>query len=374
MRLTDLRAGRARQVRSRFQRCAFFFFLLLFSLAAGCAKKAPSKSNTRAITHEFVTAAERVAGRRAEIVIRPELMPSGGAVATDHIYITLADPAQKSELTQALEAVARRRGLSTLRATTAAGVVRLDYQINGRRTHAIHIITPVAARLVRQTKTEAGPNLAIILDDLGNDRGAADAALALPFPITVSILPNEISSAEIAEEAHRRGDEVLLHLPMASLGDGAHAEPVELQPGMSATEVARVLAAMLESVPYATGVNNHQGSLATADPQLMEALMAPLRQRELFFIDSRTTALTVAYDAAERAGVRAAFRDVFLDDTQTREAVLAQLALAERDAEKKGWAIAIGHPHSATLAALQEELPKLEARGVHFVFASELAH
>src|SRR4029077_3480607 len=120
------------------------------------------------------------------------------------------------------------------------------------------------------------------------------------------------------------------------------------------------------------GVNNHQGSRATADPALMQALMPALRQRGLFFVDSRTTAATVAYDTAEHDGVRAASRKVFLDDTPTREAILAQLDLAARDARRDGWSIAIGHPHPATIAALREGVPRLEARGIRLVFASDV--
>ena len=131
---------------------------------------------------------------------------------------------------------------------------------------------------------------------------------------------------------------------------------------------------MLDTVPHAAGVNNHEGSRATADTALMEALMPALRARGLFFIDSRTTAATVAYDTAERSGVRAASRKVFLDDTPERAAILAQLELAARDALHDGSAIAIGHPHPATIAALAEGVPGLEARGIRLVFASDLAH
>jgi len=129
---------------------------------------------------------------------------------------------------------------------------------------------------------------------------------------------------------------------------------------------------MLETVPHAAGVNNHQGSRATADAALMAELMPELRRRGLFFIDSRTTAATVAYDAAERAGVRSASRKVFLDDKPNREAILSQLDLAARDAARDGFAIAIGHPHPATIAALAVGTPRLEARGVRFVFVSDV--
>jgi polysaccharide deacetylase 2 family uncharacterized protein YibQ len=131
---------------------------------------------------------------------------------------------------------------------------------------------------------------------------------------------------------------------------------------------------MLETVPHVVGVNNHEGSLATSDPALMEALMPALRERGLFFIDSRTTAATVAYDEAERAGLAAASRKVFLDDRPQRDAIRAQLQTAASDAVRDGSAIAIGHPHPETIAALAETVPALEARGIRMVFASDLVH
>jgi uncharacterized protein len=102
--------------------------------------------------------------------------------------------------------------------------------------------------------------------------------------------------------------------------------------------------------------------------------MPVLRQRGLFFVDSRTTVDTVAYIAAERDGVSATFRSAqFLDDVESRAAILAQLDRAAADAKRKGWAVTIGHPHPATIAALREGLPRLESRGVHLVFASDVA-
>jgi len=161
---------------------------------------------------------------------------------------------------------------------------------------------------------------------------------------------------------------------MESESDGAKSEDVELRVRMNRDQVASALAGMLDAVPHVVGVNNHQGSRATADPALMDTLMPLLRDRGLFFIDSRTTAATVAYDAAERSGVPAASRKVFLDDTVTRDAILAQLELAARDARRDGSAIAIGHPHPATIAALAEGVPRLESSGIRLVFASDLVH
>lgn len=213
--------------------------------------------------------------------------------------------------------------------------------------------------------------LAIIIDDLGYDAAAARELLALEHPLTLAVLPHTPRSTAIAQEVHRRGREVLLHLPMQSQ-NGEKREAIELYKGMDAAELARTVDEMLASVPHARGVNNHQGSLATADGALMNALMADLRRRGLFFVDSRTAPGTRAYGAARRAGVPAATRDIFLDDIQTPEAVTRQLELAAAEAIEKGHAVAIGHPYPVTIAVLREALPQLAAHGVRLVFVSEL--
>jgi hypothetical protein len=216
--------------------------------------------------------------------------------------------------------------------------------------------------------------LAIILDDVAGDPTAVDGIFALSNKLTLSILPNHPRSAEIAEEAHHRGYEVMLHLPMESEANET-PEVRQLRPGMTAPEIAADLNEMLQTVPFAAGVNNHQGSRATSDPKLMDELMPLLRQRKLFFIDSRTTAATVAYDTAEREGVRTGFRNVpFLDDVQEPGAIRQQLERAIHGAKEKGEAIVIGHPHPETLRVLREMLPQIQAQGVELVHASALVH
>lgn len=221
-----------------------------------------------------------------------------------------------------------------------------------------------------------GPKLAIILDDLAGDDSSATvgAIFALHYPLTLSVLPNHSRSAEIASEAHRRGYQVMLHLPMEAVANEI-PEAQELRPGMSTSEISGELKGMLDSVPYAAGVNNHQGSLATSDARLMNELMPLLRDRNLFFIDSRTTAASVAFGAARSDGVRTASRNVpFLDDVRDESAIRRQLSLAFKGAKERGEAIAIGHPHPETLRALTEMLPEAQAEGVHLVLVSELVH
>jgi uncharacterized protein len=368
---------RFRILRAPLLRRSSLIYVLTVTFLLGCGEKSIRKNEVRAITSEIVAAAQKTTQRKSEIAIRPEVQPAGGGanrVSADDVYVTLSDASQADGLRQALDEIAHRHALSVSE-TNSGSVQRLDFSFKGARTHTVHIVTPVVARVhtpTNQDGIKSGPKLAIILDDMGYDRSAADAAFALQFPITLSVIPHLPHSAEVAEEAYRRGDQVLLHLPMEAEAGETKAEPIELRVGMKADQVERDLDSMLETVPHAAGVNNHQGSRATADAKLMGELMPALRRRGLFFVDSRTTAATVAYDAAERAGVRSASRKVFLDDTANRDVILSQIDLAARDATRDGFAIAIGHPHPATIAALVEAAPRIEASGVRFVFVSQV--
>jgi uncharacterized protein len=305
---------------------------------------------------------------------------------SDQLYFAL--PAGSSEqarreavarLIQSLDRIATPNHLTRDAETSSGALLRLDYRSSGVLTQSVHIVAPLAAGAAlpvsaRADQQKGSARLAIILDDLGNDRAAADAIFALPYPLTISVLPNHAHSTEIADEAHRRGYEVMLHLPMESVGKET-PEAEELRPGMPAEDIPVLFEQMMQSVPNAAGVNNHQGSQATADETLMEELMPVLQKWNLFYVDSRTTAATVAYDTAQRFGVRSGFRNVpFLDDVAEVSAVRKQLEQALRGAQEKGEAIAIGHPHPATLQALSEVLPQAETRGVHLVYASDLVH
>jgi polysaccharide deacetylase 2 family uncharacterized protein YibQ len=364
---------------------ATFFVVLaaLFGVIAGCKKSEPARLpffKIHAITRELSDAARSAAPRGTEIhtVVQPS---EGNPEATDRLDIRLPSSAASSseradvaKIQQALGAVATRNGLTEKPSESREGIL-FFYLKGGIATHAVHI--HIGSNLTRkETNAQAshGPELAIILDDLGNDRAAAEAIFALPYPLTISVLPNHEHSAEITSEALRRGYQVMLHLPMQSVGN-ERPETQELRPGMPAAEIATTVEQFLETVPGAVGVNNHQGSQATSDSQLMSELMPILSGHHLFYVDSRTTAATVAYDTAQNLGVRSAYRNVpFLDDVTEVAAVRKQIELALRGAREKGEAVAIGHPHRATLKALREVLPQAQVQGVHLVFVSELVH
>jgi uncharacterized protein len=344
---------------------------------AGCWKKRLTANEIHAVTQELITAARDVVGKQSKIDVTPETetLPGGTTYfAGDQIYILLEDPGKQAALETALDAVARRNHLTRGSLSRSGNAIRFEYSRDGQRTHAIHLLEPAAAPAPNASALpEGAPRLAIIIDDLGHDLPPLHEILQLHYPLTLSVIPNLPDSAEAANEAHSHGDEVLLHLPMQAIEADAKTEPVELRVGMNSNQVDKILSAMLETVPHAAGVNNHQGSRATADTALMKELMGALQRRGLFFVDSRTSKETVAYDMAEKKGVRAAFRNAqFLDDTTTPSAILAQLDRAESDARRKGWAATIGHPHASTIAVLREELPRMESKGIRLVFISEL--
>ena len=359
--------------------------LLLVVLAAmGCKKTAPPRlapSKIHAITRELAEAARSAAPKSAGIRVSLQASsrnPQAVDLLDIHLDSTREDPAERSKIAsiqQLLDDVATRHGLTVEPLESREGIL-LYYLRAGARTHEIHI--RAGPGLSRRDNSSAdlssSPKLAIILDDLGSDRNAAETIFALPYPLTISVLPNHEHSADIAEEAERRGFQVMLHLPMQSIAN-EKPEARELRPGMPGTEVSALVDDFLRSVPGAVGVNNHQGSQATSDAGLMSELMPALGERNLFYVDSRTSAATVAYDTAQSFGVPSAFRNVpFLDDVPEAAVVRKQLELALRGALKKGEAVAIGHAHPATIQAMREILPQAQPQGVRLVLVSELVH
>jgi len=359
--------------------CNFLFLLAVAIFFAGCKKEQkPQSKEIHAITREFAAALKAVPGKD----VHTELSASDQVPGSyDRINVTVrADsPASTRALVfqslRELNAVATRHRLSLDGPLESREGLLYSYRRAGVITHMIHFREVIGATGEAPASPRAeGARLAIILDDLGNDRAAADAIFALKIPLTISVLPNHPHSVEIAEEAHRRGYQVMLHLPMQSVGN-ERPESQELHAGMSASDVSALVDQSLREIPDVAGVNNHQGSQSTTDIALMDELMPVLRQHKLFYVDSRTTAATVAYDEAQRLGVPSGFRNVpFLDDVAEVAAVRKQLQRALRGAREKREAIAIGHPHPATLQALREVLPQAESQGVTLVFVSELVH
>jgi polysaccharide deacetylase 2 family uncharacterized protein YibQ len=216
----------------------------------------------------------------------------------------------------------------------------------------------------------SGGNIVLIIDDLGFEGQPLDDLMALDPNVNCAILPNGTRAAEFATRLNAGGFEVLCHLPMQPRGRQRPGRNAILT-SMSDEEIAQMTRENIEAVPYARGVNNHMGSLATSDRRVMESVLRAMPEG-MYFIDSRTSGRSVAGEIARELDIRTATRHVFLDDLVTETAVRRQLAELAAAASKHGTAIGIGHPHAVTMRVLADEIPELRARGFRFVRASEV--
>jgi polysaccharide deacetylase 2 family uncharacterized protein YibQ len=249
-----------------------------------------------------------------------------------------------------------------------AGWIARDVQA-WRERHGDHRIAWEAAR----------GHIAIVIDDVGRELHLLEQLQALRWPLTFSILPGSIyarGSADRLVRDRRRYREIILHLPMepddpAVMRGGPEAQETFLLTGDSAETIQAKVDAAFARVPEAVGFNNHMGSRLTADRRAMDHVFAAVRGRDVFFLDSRTTPLTVGAEAAETAGIPAVARKVFLDHDPDPAAIGAAFEAAV-DASEDEPVVVIAHPSAAVVAVLRDGLPRIDARGIGVYPLSEV--
>ena len=227
------------------------------------------------------------------------------------------------------------------------------------------------SELIVSAPASAQARLAIIIDDIGYNKTQSERAARLRGNFTLSVLPFTPHGLSSANIAHAQGKELMLHIPMSTISN----MPVGkggLESGMTKDEFTTTVRMDLDSLPNVQGVNNHMGSRLTQEAEPMQWLMAELRARRLYFVDSRTSAQTRSLDIAQHMQVPSLKRDVFLDDINDTKAILYQLNRALQFAQQRGSAVAIGHPYPATLSVLESIEPLLAAQHVQLVYVSGL--
>ena len=199
------------------------------------------------------------------------------------------------------------------------------------------------------------PKIGIIIDDLGYDISLANAFLKLDLSLTFSVLPFTPNTRLIARKAWNEGRETMLHLPMEPMsypainpGDGV------LLVSMDREMILEILNRDLSQIPFVAGVNNHMGSRFTENEEKMMIVLAELKRKGLYYIDSRTSGGTVAFEVAKKMELRTASRDIFLDNHLSENALKTQMERLLSVARHKGSAIGIGHPHKETLDLLKK--------------------
>jgi len=290
---------------------------------------------------------------------------------------------------------------TSIRATIPRGhsVVRVGDEIKGR----ISALTgPVEITAIKQAPTEttfyiyctglfthrlnlvgdgislpqrsSRPKVGIIIDDLGYDRSLANAFIELDIPLTLSVLPFTPNSRAVAQRARQEGREAMLHLPMEPInypsvnpGDGV------LLLSMDEKTIQEVLEDDLTQTPFIVGVNNHMGSRFTESEEKITIVLKELKKRNLYFVDSRTTSGTVAFKTAQKMAMKAAKRDIFLDNDLSEHALKIQMERLLSLAKHRGQAIGIGHPHQETLNLLRKYQPSF-AHEIEVVPVSSLVN
>jgi len=266
-----------------------------------------------------------------------------------------------------------RRSLSRLGRTVAihsspsVESLYLDVKIQNRRTHQLIFVMlqPAAEKAVRR------PKIALVIDDLGGESLIAKELLQWDLPITFSILPFTRYAKTVAEEAHQKGKEVILHVPMEP-----HGYP-KVRPGegvlleeMTEENLRRQLVKDIEAVPYIKGASNHMGSRLMEDPEKVKIILSELKRRKLYFLDSRTTPQTVGMNVAQGIGVKAMERSLFIDHSLNEEDIKEKIEKLIRLSLSNGKAIGIGHPHPSTIKSIKEMIPKMKEKGIELVSLS----
>jgi hypothetical protein len=216
------------------------------------------------------------------------------------------------------------------------------------------------------------PMIALIIDDMGVDRKRTAQAIELDGPLTMSFLSYAEDLPDQTAAARKAGHELMVHVPMEPEGEVAEPGPNVIRTDQPQAEVRKRLDWALGRFDGFVGINNHMGSRYTADADGMTLVLEEIRRRGLLFVDSRTTPHSVARRLSRKLSVPFAERDVFIDDDPRPQAILRQLDEIVRRARDRKYAVAIGHPRDATLAALRKWLPTLRLRGLVLVPVSAI--
>ena len=217
--------------------------------------------------------------------------------------------------------------------------------------------------------------VAIVIDDCGYDMAPVRKLLNTGLPFSYAILPYKQYSSDVLEMVKAKGRVPMLHLPMEPIDISAMSEgAATIRTDLSAAEKLSLTRRALNSLPGVMGVNNHQGSKATADKDTMRVVLQELRRQKLFFVDSRTNSASVARNVAQQLGVSTARNDIFLDNSSDVQAIRQQIYKAFAMAEKNGSVIAICHARPNTAKCWEMYAAEFKRTGITFVPVTELLY
>ncbi|RJP28674.1 MAG: divergent polysaccharide deacetylase family protein [Candidatus Omnitrophota bacterium] len=232
-------------------------------------------------------------------------------------------------------------------------------------------ILPKAKKEKPKVKLAKKGEIAIVLDDWGYNTSNLELLRSIDMPITLAVLPNLPYSKQVASFANEHGLEVILHLPLEPK-EKFRLEDNTLMVSMSQKQAIDILDSGLKDLVYAKGVSNHMGSRATEDRRLVKIIFSHLKENNLYFFDSFVSSESVCAELAGQLNLRFAKRDIFLDNSSNPAYIRGQINKLKAIANKRGYAIGIGHDRKNTLMVLKEIMPVIEKEGFKFVLLSQL--
>ncbi|AOT68497.1 divergent polysaccharide deacetylase family protein [Geosporobacter ferrireducens] len=219
--------------------------------------------------------------------------------------------------------------------------------------------------------------VAFLIDDFGNNGEGTAEMMTIDRPMTFAIMPFMKYSKRDAENAHKKGYEVIVHLPMETRKNSVRGLSAgAIKTSQTDDEIKSFVINAFKDVPYAVGANNHMGVLASSDRRVVNAVVSVLKKKDKYIVDSKTTPKSVISEVARAHEVPVIEMSVFLDNEKAPETIKRQINLLAYSALKRGYAIGIGHVGplggSNTAKMIKEMIPELEKRGIKIVFVSEL--
>jgi polysaccharide deacetylase 2 family uncharacterized protein YibQ len=212
-----------------------------------------------------------------------------------------------------------------------------------------------------------------VIDDVGYIKTYVQEFQKIKTPLTFSVMPHSRYGKEHAELFHSLGQEIIVHLPLENSASQSSYGPGEIGTKMSDEQILEALQGDLDFVPYAKGMNNHEGKYASADLRVMRITIDFCKQHNLFFLDSLTTPMSVVGQVQEEAGMPKRANDWFIDNRDEKEEIKKQIQKLGDLAKREGCSIGIGHiQRMYTPIAIQEMIPVLQSQGVDFVFLSQI--
>lgn len=301
------------------------------------------------------------------------------------LLVNIPDEMSTETLQQALQAGVKSVGgqviSSQLDHYQGLSVLRLDIGLKDRVagdeitviSDQVYLVKDKIAPIPKkQPEVKGRGQMAIVIDDFGYNKEPIAAFAAIDRPLTFAVLPYQPFSNEAATRGLSSGHQVILHLPMEPLAQGEQSEKITIMVQLSDEEIRDITKKAVQAIPGLIGVNNHQGSKATADRRVMKVVLTELKENSLFFLDSRTNSQSIGVEAARQMGVRTGANELFLDNKDDVSAVKAQLRTAQEMAIKHGMVTVIGHARMNTARAVSEMVSELESNGIQLIFVSQI--